>query len=168
MIELRNYKIEYAEEFANHRNNPNISINGFDRTPNPYTVAHATELFNQHIGKLPAERFLIFYDNQLCGEIGIWLNEDIYRLNAELGYFIAEPFWGKGIATEAIRMITEYTFANFNIIRIVAGVFEYNKASMRALEKNGYVLESIKKNGVIKNDKIVDDYIWVKFKEGNL
>lgn len=166
MIELRKYQIEYVEEFAKYRNNPNISQNGFDRTPNPYTVKDASELFEKHIGKLPAERFLIFEEDQLCGEIGIWLSEDIYRLNAELGYFIAEPFWGKGIATEAISLMTEYAFTNFNIIRIVAGVFEHNKASMKALEKNGYILESIHKKAVIKNDTILDDYIWVKLKDG--
>ncbi|MGH2666374.1 GNAT family N-acetyltransferase [Flavobacterium sp.] len=166
MTTLRPYQMAYAEEFAKYRNNPNISQNGFDRTPNPYKIEDANELFQKQIGKTPAERFLIFQDNQLCGEIGIWLNEDIYRLNAELGYFIAEPFWGKGIATEAIRLMTEYTFANFNIIRIIAGVFEHNKASMKALEKNQYILESIHKKAVIKNDAIIDDYIWVKLKDG--
>lgn len=164
MIELRDYHMDYVETFASYRNNPNISQNGFDRTPNPYTLQDAIGLFSKHIGKTPAERFLIFEDGQLCGEIGIWGNEDIYRLNAELGYFIAEPFWGKGIATEAIRLMTEYAFANFDIIRIVAGVFEHNKASMKALEKNGYILESIHKKAVIKNGEIMDDYIWVKLK----
>jgi RimJ/RimL family protein N-acetyltransferase len=166
MVELRKYQVEYVEEFAKYRNNPNISKNGFDRTPNPYTINDATELFNKQIDKIPAERFLIFWDNQLCGEIGIWLNEDIFRVNADLGYFIAEPFWGKGIVTEAIRLMTEYTFNSFSVIRIVAGVFEHNKASMRALEKNGYILESIHKKAVIKNGQIIDDYIWVKFKNG--
>lgn len=165
MIELRPYKKEYIEEFTRHRNNPNISKNGFDKTPNPYTIEHASDLFNKHINKTPAERFLIFYDNQLCGEIGIWLNEDIHRLNADLGYFVAEPFWNKGIASEAIKIMTAYAFENFNVIRIVAGVFEFNKASMRALEKNGYILECIRKKATIKNSEIIDDYVWVKFKD---
>ncbi|MFC4816692.1 GNAT family N-acetyltransferase [Flavobacterium sp. GCM10023249] len=166
MIELRPYAFEHLENFVLLRNNPNIAKNGFDRTPYPYTTEYATELFSKHVGKNPAERFLLFYNNQLCGEIGIWLRDDIYRLNADIGYFIAEPFWGKGIATEAIKQMTEYTFNTFDVIRIVAGVFAFNKASMRALEKNGYILEAIHKKGVIKNNEIIDDCIWVKFKEG--
>ncbi|MCL9806630.1 GNAT family N-acetyltransferase [Flavobacterium amniphilum] len=168
MTELRSYAFEHLEDFVKHRNNPNIAKNGFDRTPFPYTIEYATELFERNVDKNPAERFLIFHDNQLCGEIGIWLRDDIQRLNADIGYFIAEPFWGKGIATEAIRLMTEYTFKTFDVIRIVAGVFEFNKASMKALEKNGYILESIHKKGVIKNNEIVDDYVWVKFRDGVL
>jgi RimJ/RimL family protein N-acetyltransferase len=166
MVELRKYDLEYAAEFARHRNNPKISNNGFDRTPMPYTTKDAIELFIQQMGKEKPERFLIFWNDQLCGEIGIWLKEDIFRLNADIGYFVAEPFWGKGIATKAIKLMTAYTFENFDVIRIVAGVFAHNIASMKALEKNGYVLECIQKKGVIKNEKIIDDYIWVKFKDG--
>ena len=59
------------------------------------------------------------------------------RLCAEIGYFIAEPFLGKGLITQAIAKLTEYTFATFNIVRIVAGFFDFNKASMKALEKTG-------------------------------
>lgn len=168
MIELRPYAFEHLEDFVKHRNNPNIAKNGFDRTPIPYTIEYATELFSKQVGKTPAERFLIFYENQLCGEIGIWPGVDIHRLNAEIGYFIAEPFWGKGIATEAIRLMTEYVFNTFEVIRIIAGVFEFNKASMKALEKNGYVLETTRKKAVIKNNQLYDDYHWVKFKEGIL
>ena len=87
------------------------------------------------------------------------------RLCAEIGYFIAEPFLGKGLITQAIAKLTEYTFATFDIVRIVAGVFDFNKASMKALEKNGYYLESIRKKAVIKNGQIMDDYIWVKLKD---
>jgi RimJ/RimL family protein N-acetyltransferase len=82
-----------------------------------------------------------------------------------LGYFIAEPFWGNGIASKAIKFMTDYTFKIFNIIRIEAGVFAFNKSSMRVLEKNDFHLESIKRNAVLKNGKIIDDYIWVKLKE---
>ena len=82
-------------------------------------------------------------------------------MNVELGYWIAEPFWGNGIATEAIRLITSYIFENFSINRIVAEVFDYNKASMRALEKNGYHLETVTRKGILKNELLYDNYIWV-------
>lgn len=165
MIELRNYKSGLAEAFARLRNNPNVLINGYDKTPNPYSLRDAEAHFAQQLKKLPAERFLIFWNNELAGEIGITLQEDVFRLNAEIGYFIGEPFWGKGIATEAIKQMVAYAFSHFTLVRIVAGVFDYNKASMRALEKNGFILESIRKQAVIKNGKIIDDYIWVKRNE---
>jgi len=165
-MEFKEYSLEYAEIFATLRNNPNVLNNGYDKTPNPYTKQDAIDFINTQLGKKTPERFLIFFDDQLAGEIGISIKDDVFRLNGEIGYFIGEPFWGKGLATEAIRKMTEYAFATFDIIRIVAGVFEFNKASMRALEKNGYYLESIRKKAVIKNGKIISDYIWVKLKDG--
>jgi ribosomal-protein-alanine N-acetyltransferase len=163
-MEFRLYNIDYAETFAHIRNNPNILNNGYDKTPNPFTKQDAIDFINIQLRKKPPQRFLIFHNNELAGEIGITIQDDVHRLCAEIGYFIAEPFWGKGLATEAIRKMTEYTFATFDIVRIIAGVFDFNKASMKALQRNGYHLESIRKKSVIKNRLIIDDYIWVKLK----
>src|SRR5882724_12784550 len=145
-MEFRKDSLEYAADFAVMRNNWVVLDNGYDSTPNPFTVEDAVAFIKKQINKQPAERFLIFHDNQLAGEIGITIKEDVFRLNAEIGYFIAQAFWGNGLATEAIKKMTDYVFTKFNSIRIIAGVFEFNKASMRALEKNGYYLESIRKN----------------------
>ena len=164
-MEFREYSLECAAGFAMIRNNPVILNNGYDKTPNPFTTEDAISFFKNQLGLKQPHRFLIFEEGELAGEIGISIREDVFRLNAEIGYFIAERFWGRGIATAAIEKMTDYVFEKFNIIRIVAGVFEFNKASMKALEKNGYYLESIRKNAVIKNGKIIDDYIWVKLKE---
>lgn len=164
-MEFREYDLEYAERFALLRNNPNVLNNGYDKTPNPFTKKDAVDFINLQLEKKPAQRFLIFYDNELAGEIGITIQDDVHRLCAEIGYFIAEPFWGKGLATQAIKKMTQYTFSTFEVIRIIAGVFDFNKASMKALEKNGYYLESIRKRSIIKNGQIIDDYIWVKLKE---
>lgn len=164
MVKLVKYSLEYLPEFIKIRNNENIYKNGFDATPNPFTNEFAKDIFDKQIEKIPAERFLITFNGYLCGEIGIWLREDIFRLNADIGYFVAESYWGNGIATEAIKLMTNYVFETFTVIRIVASVFEFNKSSMRALAKNGYLLESVQRNGAIKIDLIVDNYIWVKFK----
>ena len=165
MVELKNYTIDIAEQLAQYRNNPIIFDNGYDRVPNPFTLEDAKELITQQLGKELAHRKLIYWENQFVGEIGITILDDVFRLGAEMGYFIGEPFWGKGIATKAIELMVDYAFTHFNIIRIEAGVFDFNKPSMRVLEKNGFHLESIKKNAVFKNGKIIDDYIWVKLKE---
>ncbi len=164
-MELRYFSFEFVAEFTTIKNNPNILNNGYDKTPNPYTIKDAELFFKQQIDEEIPKRFLIFFDNKLAGEIGITIKEDVFRLNAKIGYFIAENFWGKGLATKAIGQMTDYAFKNFKVVRIVAGVFDYNKSSMKALEKNGYYLESIRKKSVIKNDRIIDDYIWVKLKE---
>ena len=164
-MEFRSYSLDYTDTFAQMRNNPNILNNGYDKTPDPFTKRDAIDFITLQLNKKPPQRFLIFYNNELAGEIGITIQDDVHRLCAEIGYFIAEPFWGKGLATEAIKKMTEYTFATFDIIRLVAGVFDFNKASMKALEKNGYYLESIRKRSVIKNGQIIDDHIWVKLKD---
>lgn len=165
MMEFKPHSIEFAEEFSKMKNIPEILNNGYDKTPNPYTEKDALEFINQEIGKSPHERFLIFWNNELAGEIGITLKKDVFRLTAEIGYFISQKYWGKGLATQAVKKMTAYTFQHLDVVRIVAGVFDFNKSSMKVLEKNGYYLESIRKNAVIKNGKIIDDYIWVKLKD---
>ena len=92
------------------------------------------------------------------------MSKDVYRYSAEVGYWIAESFWGKGFATEAIKLLLEKINNSFpTIIRVYAEIFEYNKASMRVLEKNGFHLENIRKKAVIKNNVVMDDHVWVKF-----
>ncbi len=165
-VELRNYELSIAETYATYRNNTTIWNNGYDNVPNPFTIKDASEFISLQLEKIPAQRKLIYWNNHFVGEIGIRLNQDVFRLSAEMGYFIGESFWGKGITTKAIQLMTKYAFTTFNIIRIEAGVFDFNKASMRVLEKNGFYLESIKQKAVFKNGKIIDDYIWVKLKDG--
>ncbi|MEW7278997.1 GNAT family protein [Aquimarina sp. 2201CG1-2-11] len=165
MIEFKPFNIDLAAEYARMRNVPEILDNGYDRTPNPFTEKDALELISKEIGKSPSERFFIFWNGKLAGEIGISIKEDVFRLNAEIGYFVGKEFWGQGIASKAVDRMTTYAFDKFNIVRIVAGVFDYNKSSMKVLEKNGFYLESIRKSAVIKKGKILDDYIWVKLKE---
>jgi len=164
-MEFKPHSIAFAKEFAQMKNVPEILDNGYDKTPNPFTEKDAIEFINKEIGKNPEERFLIYWNNEVAGEIGITLKSDVFRLNAEIGYFISKKYWGKGLATQAVKKMTAYTFEHFDVVRIVAGVFDFNKPSMKVLEKNGYYLESVRKNAVIKNGEIIDDYIWVKLKD---
>jgi RimJ/RimL family protein N-acetyltransferase len=90
--------------------------------------------------------------------IGLHPQKDVYRLSAELGYWIGEPFWGNGIATKAVELILKYGFETLNLNRIYAGVFEHNIASMRVLEKCDFVKEGIAKQAVIKNNKVIDEH----------
>jgi ribosomal-protein-alanine N-acetyltransferase len=101
-------------------------------------------------------------DGNIAGSIGFTRKEDIYRKNIEVGYFIAEEYWGKGVGTEAVRLLIEYICKTFDVVRIYAEVFEHNKGSVRVLEKNGFYLESVRRKAAFKNNCLVDDQVWVK------
>lgn len=165
-VSLRLWQKDDAPTLAELVNNIHIWNNVRDRLPHPYLLQHA-ETFIHHCTSQPVPTVMaIEADDQLSGCIGIELQTDISRISAELGYWIGEPCWGKNIATTAVAQMTDYVFAYFpEISRLFARVFEYNKASMRVLEKNGFHLESVQKRSVIKNDHILDDYVWVKFRD---
>ena len=102
----------------------------------------------------------ISFMKEAVGGIGILPFNDVYRKGAEIGYWIGEPYWNKGIATDAVKKLVEHVFAYTELIRISACVFERNKASMHVLKKAGFQQEGIHKNAVIKNDEIMDEYLF--------
>lgn len=163
-ISLQLWKPEDAGSLAVYFNNIHILNNLRDFVPNPYTEKDAEKFISDQIELSPVRNFAIYNEAEIVGGIGINLLEDVYKMNVELGYWVAEPFWGRGIATIAIGLMTQYAFEHFSINRIVAEVFEKNRASMRVLEKNGYYLETVRRKGILKNDLLSDDYIWVKQK----
>ena len=134
-----------------------------DLFPNPYTLKDAEEWVTRNKNRIPTTNFAIEVNGELTGGCGLMIFGDVYRHNAEIGYWIGEPFWGKGIATEAVKLLLEKIKTDFpEIIRVSAEIFEHNKTSMKVLEKNGFHLESIRKRAVIKNNIIMDDHVWVK------
>ena len=164
-IILRPWGREDIPVLAALANNLKIWNNLRDRLPHPYTVKHAEDFISFCKHQKPQQVFAIQYGKNLAGSIGLELKEDVYKCTAEIGYWIGEPYWGKGIASEAVRQLVHYGFESFSqVIRIYAEVFEFNLASMKVLEKNGFHLESIRKKAVIKNEKILSDYVWVKFR----
>ena len=88
------------------------------------------------------------------------LQEDAHRRAAEIGFWLGEPFWGRGIATSALREFTEYAFAQFDLLRLQGCVFEWNPASARVLEKAGYVCEGRLLQGVVKEGQVVDAFLY--------
>ncbi len=106
----------------------------------------------------PQQSFAIEYNGEFAGSIGLVKQNDVYRLTAEIGYWLGEPFWGQGIATKAVKLIAEYGFSQLELIRIYSGVFDFNKASQRVLEKAGFTLECIVEKAVIKNENVCDEY----------
>ena len=161
-IVLRSYTLADVKALAKIANNKNISNNLRDGFPNPYKENDAQNFIKMCMDKEVQSVFAIIYKGDLAGSIGLHLQEDIYRCTAELGYFIAESFWNKGIATKSVAMITKFGFESLHLNRIFAGIFETNKASMRILKKNGFVLEGIKRKAVFKNQQILDEYHYAK------
>jgi [ribosomal protein S5]-alanine N-acetyltransferase len=145
-------------------NNKKIWDNLRDYIPHPYSLADARDYIALQQSVNPVQHFAIIHNDVLAGGCGIILKEDVYRKTAEIGYWIAEPYWGMGIATEAVKLLTAYAFATFGIVRLQAEVFEHNTASMKVLQKNGFILEAIHRRAVIKNGVLLDDHVWVCFK----
>ena len=159
---LREWKRSDADALAAIANNKKIWDNVRDRLPFPYTKKDAKEWLELVKKQKIVTTFCVEVDGELAGSIGVTLRDDVYRKTAEIGYFIGEEYWGKGVATEAIKQMVNYVHKKFDIVRIFAEVFEFNKASMKALEKNGFYLESIRKKAAFKNNIILNDYVWVK------
>jgi len=161
---IRQWKNEDLQELVFQANNVNVWNNLRNYFPHPYTEEHGKAWLEKVVDALPAINMAIEADGKMAGGIGLILNGDVYIKSAEIGYWLGEQYWGKGIATEAVRQMTEYAFYYFDLVRLYAEVFETNKASMRVLEKNGYYLEGVRRKAVFKNDVLMDDYIWVKLK----
>ncbi|MCZ2222253.1 MAG: GNAT family N-acetyltransferase [Chitinophagales bacterium] len=162
-ITLRVWEKEDAQTLAALANNKNIWDNVLDIFPSPYTVMDALRWINKESCTLPITHFAIEYNQLLVGGIGITLQDDIYRCSVELGYFIGEPFWGKGIATEAIKTMISLIQQEYkDVTRIFARVLSNNKASMKALQKAGFYLEGIQQKAAIKNDEVSDVFVWAK------
>lgn len=158
---LRQWQSGDEESLTKNANNYNIWRNLKDIFPHPYTIEEAHSWIK--IAQNSPENFGIVIDNEAVGGIGILLKDDIHRKNAEIGYWLGEAYWGKGIISSAITEIVDYTFKNYDIYRIYAGVFEYNLASMRVLEKAGFHQEAILKQSLFKEGKLYDEHIFVKF-----
>ncbi|MBA4322008.1 MAG: GNAT family N-acetyltransferase [Odoribacter sp.] len=163
---LRPWSVKDADRLAIIANNKSIAGNLRDRFPFPYSLSDAHNWLNSVIPiNDPPRFFAILSDNYLVGSIGIVTKEDIYRKNVEIGYFLAEDYWGKGIITKAVKAATAYAFSAFDIVRVYAEPYSDNPGSRRVLEKAGFTCEALFKKNVIKNDIIKDSCIYSVLKE---
>ena len=158
---LRPWRVGDEASSVRYANNRNVSRNMRDRFPYPYTAADADAWIARVRGDDPARNFAIVVDGAAVGGTGLELGEDVFRRSAEIGYWLGEPFWGRGIATEVLKAMTEYAFATFAICRLTAGVFAWNPASARVLEKAGYTLESRARLAVTKDGQTIDRLEYV-------
>ena len=157
-VNIREWKIEDAPNLTAAINNKKVQDNLRDGIPYPYTQKDAEEFIGVVLpaGKDKDYVFAITYCGEVIGCIGVHRKENVHYLTAELGYYIAEPYWGKGITTEAVRQICAYIFKNTDIIRIFAEPYVFNGASCRVLEKAGFQFEGILRQNAVKNGQSVD------------
>ena len=155
---IRKWELSDAKDLAAALSNKKVQDNLRDGLPYPYTEQDGKEFISAMLSADENETFAfaIMVDDKVVGSIGIFRQGNIHSQTAELGYYIAEEYWGKGIMTEAVKQICEYVFANSDIIRIYAEPFAYNIASCRVLEKVGFQYEGTLRSNAVKNSKVID------------
>ncbi len=156
-VTLRAPRIEDAIDLAREANDPAVAAGLRDYFPSPYSVDDALrfiEIIDAKTG--PQTDFLIIVDGEIAGVMGLFVGEDVYRHNAELGYWIGQRFWGKGITTAAIAWTIDYAWRTLSVDRIYAEVFSSNIGSQRVLEKNGLKEEYRLADVVVKDSKRLD------------
>lgn len=158
---VRNFRPDDATSLALHGNNRRIWLNLRDLFPHPYLEADAIEYIATVLAQPRQSSFAITVDDDVAiGGIGLSLGHDIERRSAELGYWIGEPYWGRGIATMAIEAVTRYAFTQLGLVRLFAVPFVENVASCRALAKSGYEREGMLRRSAIKAGAYRDQYMY--------
>ena len=153
---VRSWRTSDAESLLRHANNRNIWLNLRDAFPHPYTKHDARAYIRSVRDRSPETTFAIAVDDEAVGSIGFVLRTDVERVSAEIGYWLAEPFWGRGITSEALAALTRYAIDTHRLTRIYALPFAWNLASCRVLEKAGYVLEARLRRSAIKDGQVTD------------
>lgn len=149
-----------------HANNRNVWINMRDLFPHPYTLSDARRWVNEQVRQRETNHWAIEVDGHAVGGIGIKPRDDVNRISVEIGYWLGEEYWGRGIMTEAVGAVTRYAFRTRGFSRVFAEVFEWNEASMKVLEKNGFVREGVLRRNAIKAGQVIDQVVYAALRDG--
>lgn len=162
---IRPWKMTDSRRLAENANNINIWKNVRDQFPHPYTENDAKAFIRMAQSKKNVEDFAVIVNDEAVGGIGYIQGNDIERLNAEIGYWIGERYWGKGIISDALKDVIAYIFTYTDIIRLFTSVLEHNIASTKVLEKNGFRRIGTQTKAAIKNGQIIDMYSYELIKD---
>ena len=162
---VRSWEWRDRDSIVRYANNRNVSINLVDRFPYPYTARDARNWLDMVVDQKPETNFAIDVAGEAVGGIGFIMQSDVGRRSAEIGYWLGEEFWGRGIASEALIAVSDYAFANFDLCRLFAHVYDWNGASARVLEKAGYEFEGRLKKSVTKEGQTIDQLMYAKVTE---
>ena len=161
---IRDWRPNDASSIVKYANNKKIWLNLRDAFPHPYQFSDAENFLSKVARQDPRTIFTIADNKEAIGSIGLMLGEDIHRFAAEMGYWLAEPFWNKGIMSRAVLGFSEFAFEKFALNRIFAEPFIENTASVRVLEKAGFVLEGTLQASVFKDGKVLDQFLYAKIR----
>lgn len=157
---VRAWRWEDEPSLARHADDREVSRRLRDSFPHPYTREDARRFIGFARGQEPRTTFAIAVDGEAVGGIGLRLGQEVERRSAEIGYWLGRAFWGRGIATAAVRGLTGFAFEAFGLTRVFAVPFENNPASMRVLEKCGYLREGVMRRSVVKDGVVMDQILY--------
>ena len=160
---LRDWVPGDAGSLARHANNPRIAATMRDAFPSPYTLEDAQRFISLATSPMPNLLLAIEIMDEAVGGIGIHPLDDVKHRSAEIGYWLSESLWGKGIMTAAVASLVPVAFERYDIVRLQAGIFSNNPASMRVLEKCGFIPEAVHRNAITKNGALLDEVMYVYF-----
>ncbi len=157
---LRKFQKSDLEKLVLYADNIKVSRFMTNRFPHPYTESDGLSFISMAMKAEPSNLFVIEVEGELGGAIGIHPMEDVHHFNAELGYWVAEKYWGHGIATRAVSEMVEYGFNTFPVDRIFARPYGNNLASQKVLEKAGFELEARIRGNLEKHGERLDELIY--------
>ncbi len=157
---IRNWRTGDEPSLARHADSRRIWLNVRDRFPHPYTLADADGWVARAASAAPETQFAIEVEGEAAGGVGLFLQEDVSRFSAEIGYWLGEAYWGRGLMTAVVRRFTDHAFATFDVNRIYGNVFEWNAASARVLEKAGYEFEGRHRRAAVKDGCVLDNLLY--------
>ena len=165
--QIRRWSLDDATDLAAVISNPKVQANLRDGLPYPYTEQDAKDYISYILSADENDTFAfaIVADGRFIGSIGAFRQSNIHSQTAEIGYYIAEPYWGRGIMTNAVRQLCEYVFSHSNIIRLYAEPFAFNLGSCRVLEKAGFRYEGTLRSNAVKNGRVIDMKMYARLRD---
>jgi len=161
-VRVRSWRKDDLKALLRHANNAKIAANLRDQFPHPYTRRDAIDFLDYAQMQEPECSFAIELKDEAVGGVGFLLGRDVARRSAEMGYWLSEQYWGRGIATRVVTAMSEWALDNYNLTRVFAQAFEHNAASIRVLEKASFEREGIMRRSAIKNGVVLDQVLFAK------
>jgi ribosomal-protein-alanine N-acetyltransferase len=164
VCDVRSWRPDDAAAIVDHANNRKVWLNLRDRFPHPYTARDARAFVKSVVRAQPETNFAIEVEGTAVGGIAFHVQSDVERVGAELGYWLGEKYWGRGIATAAVRAVTEHALATHGLRRVFALPFAHNRASARVLEKAGFTLEGVLRSSALKDGQVLDQLLYARIR----